>query len=89
MRRLTPMDIFNKDFKQSIRGYDKDEVNDFLDQVIRSYEDVLQENEQLKKQIKELENQPPRSPEGNTDKYDAVIRDILMRLDRLEQYFRR
>lgn len=38
MQRLTPRDIFNKDFKSSIRGYDVDEVNEFLDLVIQNYE---------------------------------------------------
>ena len=31
---LTPLDIHNKEFDVKLRGYDKDEVNDFLDQVI-------------------------------------------------------
>ncbi|MBQ1614259.1 MAG: DivIVA domain-containing protein, partial [Selenomonas sp.] len=28
---LTPMDIHNKDFKRSFRGYNEDEIDDFLD----------------------------------------------------------
>lgn len=32
---LTPLDIHNKEFKRSFRGYDEDEVNEFLDQVIK------------------------------------------------------
>ncbi len=52
MTRLTPMDIFNKDFKQSIRGYDVQEVNEFLDLIIRDFEDLIEENKQLKEQLK-------------------------------------
>ncbi|MFC7440580.1 DivIVA domain-containing protein [Laceyella putida] len=90
MKRLTPMEIFNKDFKHSIRGYDIEEVNEFLDHVIKSYEDVLQENEYLKEQIKKLKsNQGRRSGNGPAHaatggEYDEVIRDILMRLEHLE-----
>jgi DivIVA domain-containing protein len=62
VKRLTPMEIFNKDFKQSLRGYDIEEVNKFLDQVIASYEDVLQENEYLKEEIKKLKIGGKRCP---------------------------
>lgn len=48
---LTPMDIHNKDFKKSFRGYDADQVDDFLDQVVNDYERVFQENDQLKKDL--------------------------------------
>lgn len=94
MKRLTPMEIFNKDFKQAIRGYDVGEVNEFLDLVIKSYEDVLQENEYLKEQLEECKQQGLGSTDRHAavsmdDKYEAVIQQILMRLERLEQVFRR
>lgn len=44
---LTPLDIHNKEFHVKLRGYDQDEVNDFLDQIIKDYEMTLQENEKL------------------------------------------
>jgi DivIVA domain-containing protein len=90
MKRLTPMDIFNKDFKQSIRGYDINEVNEFLDQVIKSYEDVLQENEYLKEQIRQLKANKASKPvqERPSGEYDQVIQEILMRIDRLEKMMR-
>lgn len=40
---LTPLDIHNKEFTRKIRGYDEDEVNEFLDQVIKDYETVIRE----------------------------------------------
>ena len=84
MERLTPQDIFNKDFKSSIRGYDVDEVNEFLDLVIRNYEAVLEENQDLKEELKKVKSQRiPRRQEG--DNQDRVIQDILRRLERLEQ----
>lgn len=48
---LTPLDIHNKEFNRRLRGYDEDEVNEFLDQVIKDYEAVIRENKQLKEQL--------------------------------------
>ena len=50
---LTPLDIHNKEFDVKLRGYDKDEVNDFLDQVIKDYEAVLKENDYLTESLKQ------------------------------------
>ena len=50
---LTPLDIHNKEFDVKLRGYDKDEVNDFLDQVIKDYEAVLKENDHLTESLKQ------------------------------------
>jgi len=48
---LTPMDIHNKDFKRSFRGYNEDEIDDFLDQVVNDYEKLFRENERLKEDL--------------------------------------
>jgi cell division initiation protein len=48
---LTPLDIYNKEFKHGFRGYQEDEVNEFLDEVVRDYEALLNENTQLKEQL--------------------------------------
>lgn len=45
---LTPLDIHNHEFKKSFRGYDENEVDDFLDRIVSDYEKVLRENEKLK-----------------------------------------
>lgn len=52
---LTPLDIHNKEFKRSFRGYDEDEVNEFLDQVIKDYEAIIRENKELTNQIQTLQ----------------------------------
>jgi cell division initiation protein len=51
---LTPLDIHNKEFSRRIRGYDEDEVNEFLDQVIKDYEQLIRENKEYKEQIEAL-----------------------------------
>lgn len=48
---LTPVDIHNKEFKRGFRGYNMEEVDDFLDQVVNDYEKLYRENSQLKKEI--------------------------------------
>lgn len=48
---LTPVDIHNKEFTTSFRGFNKEDVDDFLDQVVNDYETLYRENCQLKKEI--------------------------------------
>ncbi len=48
---LTPLDIHNKEFGRSFRGYDEDEVNEFLDQVIKDYEALIRENKELQNRL--------------------------------------
>lgn len=45
---LSPLDIHNKEFTRGFRGYDEDEVNDFLDQIIKDYEQVIKEKSVLR-----------------------------------------
>lgn len=52
---LTPLDIHNKQFTRGFRGYDEDEVNDFLDQIIKDFEAVLKEKKELEKKANSLE----------------------------------
>ena len=57
---LTPMDIHDHQFKKSFRGYNENEVDDFLDKIVEDFEKLLRENERLKNQVysneKELEH---------------------------------
>ena len=48
---LTPLDIHNKEFKRSFRGYNEDEIDDFLDQVVNDYEKLFRENDNLKEEL--------------------------------------
>ena len=45
---LTPMDIHAKEFSKSFRGFDENEVNDFLNEVMQAYASALDENERLR-----------------------------------------
>jgi cell division initiation protein len=53
---LTPLDIHNKEFNKGFRGYDEDEVNEFLDQVIKDYELVLREKKDLEERLSEMKD---------------------------------
>ena len=89
--RFTAKEILEKDFKTSMRGYNPDEVDKFLDAVIQDYElfqrkvELLeQENEALKREVKKVSERnqrqtPPAQTVGSTNY------DILQRLSNLEK----
>ena len=52
---ITSMDINNKEFKKSLRGYDCDEVDEFLDKVSEDYEILYRDNSSLKEKLELLE----------------------------------
>lgn len=51
---LTPVDIENKTFERSFRGYNYDEVDNFIDLVMQDYETLYKENSTLKSEISKL-----------------------------------
>ncbi|MFZ5639198.1 MAG: DivIVA domain-containing protein [Bacillota bacterium] len=48
---LTPLDIHNKEFGRSFRGYNEEEVDEFLDEVVRDFETLYKENANLKEML--------------------------------------
>jgi len=51
---LTPLDIHNKEFKRSFRGYSEEEVDEFLDRVIKDYEQLYRDNMELKETLERI-----------------------------------
>jgi cell division initiation protein len=51
---LTPLDITNKEFPVKFRGYDRDAVDEFLDQIIREFEVLIKEAATHKEQVELL-----------------------------------
>ncbi len=49
--RITPMDIEQQQFGRSFRGYNEEEVDNFLDRIAKDYEEILDENAKLKEEI--------------------------------------
>ena len=50
---LTPLDIENKRFSKTLKGYNVDEVDVFLDQLTIDYEKLYKENVELKDKVEE------------------------------------
>jgi len=50
---IKPIDITNKGFNTKFKGYDRDEVDDFLDQIALEVEKLTQENRMLEKEVKQ------------------------------------
>ncbi len=48
---ITPLDIQNKEFKKSVRGYNESQVDAFLDQIMVDYEQLYKENLEMKEQL--------------------------------------
>jgi len=94
---LTPDDIFEKEFKRSMRGYDVDEVNEFLDKVIQDYAKLMEENQLLRKENQQLKShvsrqqihtstvqtQQPSTIAPSEDK--KILEDLLRRVEKLEK----
>ena len=49
---ITPNDIHNKDFSTKFKGFDPEEVNDFLDEVKKELEQLIRDNKDLEKRVK-------------------------------------
>lgn len=48
---ITPMDIHNKTFSGQIRGYSKDEVNAFLEELASDYEKIYREHRVMEEEM--------------------------------------
>ncbi|NFR80038.1 DivIVA domain-containing protein [Clostridium botulinum] len=53
--KLTPMDITNKEFKKGLRGYNVEEVDEFLDEIVENYEELYKENSNLKEKLTNMQ----------------------------------
>ncbi|MBS7577392.1 MULTISPECIES: cell division regulator GpsB [unclassified Enterococcus] len=89
----TPQDILQQQFKTKMRGYDPEQVDEYLDNIIRDYEsyqkeliDLQEENDYLRAQVDKLAKQsvsvkPVEPPKSTT----VTNFDILKRLSNLER----
>ena len=82
---LSMNDIVEKEFKRSMRGYNEEEVDEFLDIVIRDYEVYIQEIRKLRQENERLK----RNVNSSTTRTQAVPQqanyDVLKRLSNLEK----
>lgn len=94
---LTTKDLLEKEFKIDTRGYRPQEVDKFLDMIIRDYEEflniirelenekkeVIEDNIRLKQDVRILKTKLDVVKEGNTTEINSA--DILRRLSNLEK----
>ncbi|MFC6323435.1 DivIVA domain-containing protein [Companilactobacillus baiquanensis] len=71
---LSPVEIHDKDFDHKFRGYDRDQVDKFLSQVVQDYDLALQKNSQLEKELTDMKEQLKYF----TDMKDALNQSILV-----------
>ncbi len=69
---ITPADIENKDFSRVKRGYDMEEVDDFLDLIIVDMEKLLRENRQLKEEIAKAQTHADQHMSTETSVYETL-----------------
>ncbi|MCD8509277.1 MAG: cell division regulator GpsB [Bacillus sp. (in: Bacteria)] len=93
MSRLTQKDILEKDFKTGLRGYSQEEVDQFLDIIIKDYDafehrvDWLEkEVERLKKEAITLTEHTKQKPQPQQQQTGNTNYDILRRLSNLEKH---
>lgn len=89
---LTPEDIFEKEFKNSLRGYNINEVNEFLDKIIQDYARLIEENRTLRRELQG--KGAPVGPKGTTMPKPSMRElveerlpadDVLRRVEALEK----
>lgn len=93
---LTPQDILDKDFNVDTRGYRPQEVDKFLDMIIKDYSEynniikkLQKENKLLEEEITRLKQEVRRYKETEDIVESSTTRitnlDILKRLSSLEK----
>ena len=96
---LTSRDILEKEFKIDTRGYRPQEVDRFLDVIIKDYEEMsaiirdierekkelVEENIQLKQEVRNLKTKLEVLTENNGSDGSSNA-DVLRRLSNLEKY---
>jgi cell division initiation protein len=96
--RITPLDIYQQEFKRVLRGIDPDEVEDFLERVADDYEQVLKENSTLKDRVESLEaqlaaggrpDQTDGPDEAAREHASSIIREATKEADTLIREARR
>ncbi len=70
---LTVKDILEKTFKRSFKGYDEDEVDKFLDQIIDEFKEMQNENAMMKNELATLREQARKVKEAE----DTIMNTLV------------
>ncbi len=73
---ITPKDIENKMFKVSFRGYNTEEVDDFLQEICDSYLEIYIENKKMREQISDARDETtPLAYTKMADRDDGRVKE--------------
>jgi len=78
--RISALDIRQQQFTVRMRGFDRQEVEAFLDDVAEDYESVVKENAILKEQLATLEDRS-----RNITEHERTLQDTLVTTHRLTE----
>lgn len=86
--KLKTSDILEKEFKTGLRGYNQEEVDIFLDDIIQDYEAYEKKISQLQLEINQLKEELAEVPKkaAPAPQVGATNFDILKRLSHLEKH---
>ncbi|MDI2589555.1 MULTISPECIES: cell division regulator GpsB [unclassified Psychrobacillus] len=86
--KLKTSDILEKEFKTGLRGYNQEEVDIFLDDIIQDYEAFEKKIAQLQSEINQLKEELAEAPKRTAPapQAGATNFDILKRLSHLEKH---
>ncbi len=83
--RLTPLDLRKQDFKKTMRGFDRAEVEDFRVRAADELERVVRERMTLEERVKRLEEQLSSYREREKAMNDALVAAQQLRAETREQ----
>lgn len=83
--RLTPLDVRKQEFRKTMRGYDRAEVEDFRTRVGDELERVVRERLALEERLKVLEEQLAGFKEREQAMNDALVAAQQLRAETREQ----
>lgn len=69
---ITPADIENKEFSRAKKGYNEEEVDDFLDLIILDMEKLIRENKQLRNELSKVHVQVDKHMSTETSVYETL-----------------
>ena len=96
---LTPQEILEKEFKIDARGYRPQEVDKYLDMIIRDYteyisiikkldkdiKDLTEDNIKLKSEIRRLNDKIAEKKDLSDTRVNVTNLDLLKRISQLEK----
>jgi len=83
--QLSGKQILEKDFKTAMRGYNQEEVDEFLDKVIMDYNAFQEKIDTLQREIENLKENADRTKMRSNNTNHQVNYDVLKRLSNLEK----